>query len=141
MKSLLCKLVLGCAIAAVVPSTALAQSYAFSLLHAFGGVFDINNTPDGAGPQSAPLEGSDGQLYGVTSEGGLYYAGVLWKMDKDGFAYQVLHHFEWLGGSTPDGSSPVGLIEASDGMLYGMISAGGTADKGTIYTIGKDDTG
>jgi uncharacterized repeat protein (TIGR03803 family) len=141
MKSLLCKVFLGCAIIAAVPSTAPAQSYAFSLLHPFGGVVDTNNTPDGAGPLSAPLQASDGQLYGVTTEGGLYYAGVLWKMDKDGLSYPVLHHFEWLAGSTPDGSSPIGLIEASDGMLYGMTSYGGSADKGTIYRIGKDGTG
>ena len=138
MKSLLCKLLLGCAIATAVPSTAPAQTYAFSLLHAFGGVVDTNNTPDGAGPLSEPLEGSDGQLYGVTSAGGLYYAGVVWTMNKDGSAYQVLYHFE---GYPNDGSSPIGLIEASDGLLYGVTSYGGSADKGTIYTIGKDGTG
>ena len=99
MKSLLGRLLLGCAIAAAVPSTAPAQTYAFSLLHAFGGVVDTNSTPDGAGPASAPLQGSDGCLYGVASVGGRYGAGAVWKMNTNGSAYQVLYHFEGLAGS------------------------------------------
>ncbi len=141
MKSLACKFLFGLALTAAVPATAPAQSCAFSLLHAFGGVVDTNNTPDGAGSLSAPLEGSDGHLYGVTSAGGLYYAGVVWTMNKDGSAYQVLYHFEGLAGSPNDGSYPIGLIEASDGMLYGVTSDGGSADKGTIYRLGKDGAG
>src|SRR5688572_4593677 len=72
-------------------------------------------------PESGVIEGSDGVLYGTTVYGGAspvssFYtdAGVVFRMNKDGSGFRILHHF-----SRTDGSSPGPLLEASDGNLYG----------------------
>jgi uncharacterized repeat protein (TIGR03803 family) len=46
-------------------------------------------------------------------------------------AESVLHSF----GSGTDGSEPAGLIQASDGDLYGVSAGGGTNNTGTVFTI------
>ncbi len=81
------------------------------------------------------IEGSDGWLYGSTYFGGTSNAGTVFRLQKDGGDYAVLHSFN--GGST-DGSTPWGIIEASDGMLYGVTYLGGVASNGVIYRISRD---
>ncbi len=92
---------------------------------------------DGSEPHSAPIEGADGKLYGTTAAGGNHSAGVIYRMEKNGSNFTVLHHF-----SGTDGAQPQGILhEASDGRLYGMTIRGGTHEDGTIYRIEKDGTG
>lgn len=91
---------------------------------------------DGRISYSPLVKGSDGLFYGVTYFGGSSDRGVLFKLGADGSAYQVLHHFTGSGG---DGSNPFGgLMEGSDGLLYGSTQIGGTTDMGTLFRIGKD---
>src|SRR5206468_1724124 len=79
---------------------------------------------DGYYPQ-ALVEGSDGVLYGTTSFGGNggcvndldAGCGTIFKLNKDGSGYTILHHFNSTGG---DGQVPfAGLVEGSNGALYG----------------------
>src|SRR5262245_45118365 len=65
--------------------------------------------------QGALIEGRDGTLYGTTGAGGGENAGTIFKLNKDGSSYEVLHNFEPLSG---DGSVPNGLVEGRDGILY-----------------------
>src|SRR5262245_24201300 len=51
-------------------------------------------------PVAPMVVGSDGSLYGTTSEGGLYGRGTVFKMTSAG-AYTSLHSF-----SGPDGENP-----------------------------------
>jgi uncharacterized repeat protein (TIGR03803 family) len=96
----------------------------YCVLHRFG---SIEN--DGSNPSAALLEASDGALYGTTSRGGsnllggqTLYGGTVFKLNKDGSDYCVLHSF----GSTGDGENPQAeLIEGSDGALYGTTADGG----------------
>ncbi len=69
----------------------------FTLLHAF--VPGVNNKfANGAGPVSL-TEGPDGKLYGLTVEGGNNFGsqflgyGVLFRINKTGSGFQVLHRF------------------------------------------------
>lgn len=97
------------------------------LLHSF-----VGGTTDGANPDSGLIQASDGNLYGVTYEGGESCCGVLFKVTPAG-AETVLHFF--AGGST-DGLAPVGrLIQASDGNLYGVTDEGGPNDDGVVFKI------
>jgi uncharacterized repeat protein (TIGR03803 family) len=99
---------------------------AFSVLYSFTG-------SDGADPQAAVIEGSDGKLYGTTAEGGSTSAGTVFRLNKDGTAYEVLRSF--IGGAV-DGADPqTGLLRASDGALYGTTVAGGTANLGTVFKV------
>jgi uncharacterized repeat protein (TIGR03803 family) len=94
------------------------------LLHSFTGT-------DGANPRGALFQASDGLLYGTTSAAGAHGAGTIFRMDING-TVTVLHHFN----DASDGAAPLaGLIQASDGALYGTTSVGGPGDGGTIFRL------
>ena len=84
----------------------------FTVLHAFGGAGDGQNPPSGV------IEASDGALYGTTSNGGTNNLGSVFKLSKDGSSYNVLFSFTDTNGRSPQ----AGLLEASDGFLYGSTS-------------------
>ncbi len=111
------------AILFLAPLPAAAQGYL--VLHPFDGTH-------GASPNAPLLRNpGDGRLYGVTSAGGANSVGTVFKMDADGGNFTVLHDFDTTDGDTPE----AGLILASDGLLYGSTSSGGTFGKGTIFKI------
>src|SRR5207247_2612055 len=84
---------------------------------------------DGQYPQAGVIEASDGDLYGTTYSGGSAGAGTVFKLHKDGTAYTILRSF-----SASDGQRPYpGVIEASDGLLYGATTYGGSAGVGTLF--------
>jgi uncharacterized repeat protein (TIGR03803 family) len=90
---------------------------------------------DGQNPM-ALVQGSDGALYGTTSNGGTNRTGTTYKINKDGTGYQVLHNF---GSVVADGANPqAGLVEGADGFLYGTTFFGGSNDLGTVYKLRKD---
>ena len=93
---------------------------------------------DGAYPAAALLEGSDGFLYGTTSSGGTNGSGgTVFRVNKDGSGYALLHGFGGFDGSDPQ----AGLVEGIDGALYGTTYQGGSGNAGTIFTMNKDGTG
>jgi uncharacterized repeat protein (TIGR03803 family) len=99
----------------------------FSIVHAFAG-------PDGLSPETGLLQGNDGNFYGTTSTGG-GSAGVMYRMDPQGNV-TVLHYFQYflssLGGVYPRG----GILQGSDGNLYGVTQAGGgSQSEGVLYAV------
>ena len=97
-----------------------------SVLHSFGG------TGDGASPGGSLVQGTDGNLYGMTTGGGANSEGTVFKITPAGVE-TVLYSF---GASATDAAAPYGgLIQAQDGNLYGMSSGGGTFGGGTIFKI------
>jgi uncharacterized repeat protein (TIGR03803 family) len=90
-------------------------------------------------PAAQLLEGSDGQLYGTTGGNSINGAGTLFRIAKDGSGFVLLRKFQ-CGAN--DGCNPdAGLIEGSDGFLYGTTRGGGPDDRGTIFKISKEGTG
>jgi uncharacterized repeat protein (TIGR03803 family) len=85
-------------------------------------------------------------LYGTTILGDVTNpGGTVYKLNKDGTNYRVLHTFEYSGG---DGAWPLGpLLEGSDGALYGTTALGGPSNffytwgAGTIFKLNKDGSG
>jgi uncharacterized repeat protein (TIGR03803 family) len=105
----------------------------YSVIHSFTG------TPDGQQPVSKLLEGSDGALYGTTFFGGAANGGAIYTLQNDGSGYGVLYSFQTSGG---DGVAPdAGLLEGSDGVLYGTTYHGGSGQAGTVFAINKDGSG
>jgi uncharacterized repeat protein (TIGR03803 family) len=94
-------------------------------------------TSDGAQPTAAPSQLSNGNLIGVTGQGGTFGAGVVFTIEPDGSGETVLHNF----GSSFDGRTPVGgLLLASDGKLYGVTEYGGVGcNCGIIYSLDPSD--
>ena len=93
------------------------------------------NCADGAFPQTAPILGSDGNLYGVTYAGGSGgSAGVFYRLTADG-TFKALYSF-CANFPCPDaGQDPNGIILASDGNFYGTTNYGGGAGVGTFFKI------
>jgi uncharacterized repeat protein (TIGR03803 family) len=93
---------------------------------------------DGAWPATPAILGSDGNLYGVTSAGGSklnggFGWGTVYKMTLTG-QITTLHIF-CSTGSCSDGSNPVGIMQASDGNLYGTTFDGGQFNDGTLFKL------
>jgi len=101
--------------------------------------------PDGAYPLAALVQASTGDLYGVTTAGGAVQtddSGTLFKITTKG-AFTKLWDFDAkTGGSFLQGSPQGGLIQASDGNLYGTTSIGGQPDCGcgTAFQITPSGT-
>jgi len=108
-----------------------------TVLHSFpsqpGGFY-----PDGAYPKAALLQATDKNLYGTTSYGGVlttfYQSGTLFRVNTSG-TFTKLWDFNatdrFVNGISPWG----GLIQGSDGNLYGTTTAGGPANSGTLYEV------
>jgi uncharacterized repeat protein (TIGR03803 family) len=96
---------------------------AFKTIANFGGTLGVN-------PFGPPIEGKDGNFYGVTAGvGGATGSGVLYKLSPTG-VLTILHTFS--GGS--DGANQVGgLLQATDGNLYGTNDLGGKFGWGVLF--------
>jgi uncharacterized repeat protein (TIGR03803 family) len=105
----------------------------FELVHSF----DRDDPENGARPYGVLLQASDGNLYGTTHQGGanIYY-GTIYRIDTSG-GFEAIHSFGW--GDPDNGAYPyAGLMEASDGLLYGTTIHGGAfVDGGTVYRIDR----
>src|ERR1700683_4866059 len=98
----------------------LTPSGEFSILYSFCAQ---RGCPDGSYPFT-PILGSDGNFYGTTQEGGSHYeGGTVFKMSLAG-ELTTLYTF-CTTKECPDGASPEGILQASDGNLYGMAGGGG----------------
>ena len=96
-----------------------------AVLHEFAG-----GSADGANPQAALIQATDGNFYGTTLKGGAANFGTVFQMSPSG-TVTILHAF--AGGS--DGADPrAPLIQATDGNFYGTTAAGG-AYYGTIFRM------
>ena len=103
---------------------------ATAILHSFA--------PDLRYPLSWLLADGAGYLYGTTNSGGYYESGALFKVKTDGTGFTLMHSFLRLS----DGARPTSPLVADDlGNLYGMASEGGSARKGTVFTIRTDGSG
>src|SRR5207249_7038546 len=94
---------------------------------------------DGRNPQATVVEGSDGFFYGTTRDGGGYGYGSVFRLNKDGSSYGLIHSFNDIEGRQPLAN----VIEASDGQLYGTTQLGGTKTYawGTVFKMRKDGGG
>jgi uncharacterized repeat protein (TIGR03803 family) len=79
---------------------------------------------DGANPQSAFVQASDGSFWGTTISGGANDKGTVFKF-VPGSAPQIMYSF-CAQASCTDGSFPfTGLTLANDGNFYGVTAEGG----------------
>ena len=88
-------------------------------------------TASGSGPYGSLIQAKDGKLYGMTSIGGTSGKGVIFSFDPLSSIYTDLIDFNTSNGERPLGS----LMEASDGKLYGMTTAGGSLQSGIIFSF------
>jgi uncharacterized repeat protein (TIGR03803 family) len=98
----------------------------------------LSSGADGRSPQTPLIEGSDGALYGTTTFGGGAGAGTVFKLEKSGFGYTILHRFT----NSVSGSNVVArLLEGADGRLYGTAVFGGPQGGGNVFALSKSGGG
>ena len=102
--------------------TPRGNTLAFATLHEF-------RDAEGTRIFGALVQATDGYFYGTASYGGPSGSGTLFRMSPSG-RVRVLHAFDAeTTGELPEG----GLIQASDGYLYGTTLRGGAGNSGTVF--------
>jgi uncharacterized repeat protein (TIGR03803 family) len=85
-------------------------------------------------PRAGLIQGSDGNFYGTTEEGGAKDRGTIFKITPEG-GLTTLYNF-CSQSDCSDGATPyAGLIQASDMDFYGTTKNGGAFKKGAIFKI------
>jgi trimeric autotransporter adhesin len=111
-----------------------------TILFSFGGTSGCT----GIVPRGNLIQASDGNIYGTTFEGGADDAGTVFEMSKDSNNnFTVCTQLYAFTGSTTDGYRPyAGLMQASDGNLYGTTSGGNASgQKSVAFELSKDSNG
>lgn len=130
---------LGLALALVVivsvPAATASAVVKYKVLHDFAG------GSDGGGLFGAVTVDAVGNLYGVTSGGGAYEQGTVFKLTRSAggkWTERVLHSFYYRS----DGNGPMSnLILDAAGNLYGVVGSGGPNGAGTAFELSPDRNG
>ena len=99
-------------------------------------LYSFTGTNDGANPQAALVQGSDGCFYGTTAYGGTNNYGTVFKISTNG---ALISLYSFTGGN--DGGTPyyAGLVQGSDGSFYGTTLYGGlqsgVSGVGTVFRL------
>ena len=83
----------------------------------------------GAAPIGSMIQAANGKLYGNTFTGGIGNVGVIYEYDYTTNTYTKLYDFVTASGSGSQSS----LIQATNGMLYGLTRNGGLNNVGVLY--------
>jgi uncharacterized repeat protein (TIGR03803 family) len=117
-----------------------ADGSSYAVRHSFA-----NSLTDGHQPMGSLTTTGSG-LWGMTEQGGLPNAGVIFQIGSSGGGYNVIRSF--AGGPT-DGAEPFGSLTQSGGTFYGFTSSGGSIrnttsgnySNGAIFKMNTDGTG
>jgi uncharacterized repeat protein (TIGR03803 family) len=107
----------------VTPRGALTTLYSFC---------SQPNCTDGYRPITGLVQATNGKFYGTTGNNGVTY-GTVFEITAEG-TLTTLHSF-CSQANCVDGEYPSGLVQATDGNLYGTTYAGGTSGAGTVFSI------
>ena len=101
----------------------------YTRLHAFCAEA---NCADGEKPFFPPVEGNDGNFYGVAGNTG--GGGVFYKVTSSG-EYSVIYNFcDSTKGDCPDGSYPYAIVKDAEGNFVGTACCGST-EYGVVFKI------
>src|ERR1017187_6420338 len=128
----------ACAVLALCAATAIAlpaQTATLTTLYQF---CSQSGCTDGANPEAVLVQAANGDLFGTTSGGSFLSYGTIFKFTPGG----TLTLYSFCSQSRcPDGGGPwAGLIQATNGHLYGTTLGGGANDEGTVFRITPSGT-
>ncbi len=95
--------------------------------------------PDGEYPGGDLVQGSDGNFYGTTEEGGTNNGGTVFQITPSG-TLTTLYNFCSQSGCTDGEYLYAGLVQGTDGNFYGTTGGGGAQKSGTIFQITPSGT-
>jgi len=114
----------------ITPSGALTTLYSFC---------PQTGCIDGADPAAALVQATNGYLYGTAQSGGANNFGTVFRITPSG-TLTTLYSFCAQSGCT-DGAQPdAGLVQATNGNLYGTTAGGGANGYGTVFKITPSGT-
>jgi uncharacterized repeat protein (TIGR03803 family) len=117
-----------------------ASAQTFITLHSFSATpatsGSLYTNSDGAAPYGG-LVLAGNTLFGTTFGGGPSSYGTVFAVNTDGSGFTNVYTFT----RTTDGANPRGGLLLSGDTLYGVSSAGGSRDKGTVFAINTNGTG
>ncbi len=105
-------------------------------------LFHFDGSTTGSGPYGGLTLADNGMLYGETIIGGVEDNGVFFQYNPDPtdtVPFTKLRDFTW--GASGNGANPKGsVIQATNGKLYGLTTAGGNHGQGCLfeYDIAND---
>jgi len=88
------------------------------------------NCTDGSNPSSSLIEGTDGNFYGTTDQGGANGAGTIFKVTPAG-TLTTLYSFK----AASEYNFDMALVQGTDGNFYGTTYSGGTNSDGIVFKI------
>jgi uncharacterized repeat protein (TIGR03803 family) len=116
----------------------ITPSGTLTILHSFG----RQGAGEGLNPYAGLVQGTDGNFYGTTESGGAngelcnfgYGCGTIFKITTGGKLTTI--YIFCSQSNCPDGASPyAGLVQDTNGTLYGATSGGGANGDGTIFSL------
>lgn len=130
----------------ITPSGTLTTLYSFCT---------VTTCTDGANPQTSLIQATDGDFYGTTHLGGYGYGatatgmifgtptvGTVFRITSTGTLTTIYSFCSVTDGDMDcfDGSYPTGLVEGTDGLIYGTTSSGGISPLfrgggGTLFSL------
>jgi uncharacterized repeat protein (TIGR03803 family) len=117
---------------AVLPAGGASALMTYKVLHAFNG-------SDGSNPQATLTRDSKGNLYGVTTQGGLNQGGTIFELLRryQGAVYEYKTIYNFCAKyDCVDGDYPTGqLIVDLQGNLYGTAEHGGVNGHGVAFEL------
>jgi uncharacterized repeat protein (TIGR03803 family) len=114
----------------ITPSGTLTTLYSFC---------SLANCTDGQNPEAGLVQTTNGSLYGTTLNGGAYGGGTIYKITPSG-TFTTLYSFCSLANCADGQNLYSGLVQATDGDLYGTTHGGGAYGSGTIFAITANGT-
>ena len=102
-------------------------------------LYEFQGGNDGGFPLNGLVADGSGNLYGVSTTGGAFNAGTVFRLSPPGqqggmWTKTTLHDFQ--GGN--DGAGPgSGVIFAGQKTLYGTTGSGGSSNNGTVFQVGR----
>ncbi|HET9309470.1 MAG TPA: choice-of-anchor tandem repeat GloVer-containing protein, partial [Candidatus Sulfotelmatobacter sp.] len=104
------------------------------VVHSFGQFTSGWINPDGASPTAGLLAASDGNFYGVTNTGGANGFGTIYQL-KSGTNFTKLLDLNGAANANPGFDNNTGLIQHSNGSLFGVTSELGAYAEGNFYAL------
>jgi len=89
---------------------------------------------DGQNPYAGLVQATNGDFYGTTNSGGANQFGTVFKITPSG-TLTTLYSFCSQSGCSDGEFPPAGLVQATNGDLYGTTGAGGVYNAGTVFKI------
>jgi uncharacterized repeat protein (TIGR03803 family) len=105
----------------------ITPSATFTSLHSFSG-------GDGAFPSTGMIQAPSGDFYGTTYLGGTGSYGTVFEMTPSG-AFTSLYSFCSQSGCTGPTEPDTGLVEDTNGVLYGTTEYGGASNDGAVFSL------